>query len=414
MLKIKVPTRTDLLKTAAPDTPADRVAEKRRIRKHQVLDVIRRCGPIPRVEIARVLGFNLPSVSSLVDDLLAEGLASEDKALKTAIGRRPIPVVFNPNAATIIGIDVGKSSTIGLLMNLGGEILGRMEKPSPTPFDFELLPELLENLATELLEAHLPDLPPLAGMGIGLPGLLHQPKQPQGRQLFPEVQKLKERMEALLGAPVIVDNDARMMAYGALRFGNASEHNCMAIVNIGYGLGLGMVINGTVYQGFHGHASELGHIPLGEAGIRCHCGLERCLENTASGSGLERMAGREGITVSGRAATSADVAALARTGDARAKAIFDRFAAALAQGIGTLVNMFNPEVVVLAGRVTRSADVFMGRLVEETKKSTYPIIHRETQVIVSDLFENAGPLGACACVLHHIFSSAHISVESIV
>lgn len=414
MSHLNIPTRLDLLKTETPDTPADRVAEKRRIRKHQVLDIIRRNGPIPRVEIARLLGFNLPSVSSLVDDLLTEGLATEDKALKTAIGRRPIPVVFNPNAAAVIGVDVGKTSTIGLLMNLGGEVLCRLEKPSMVPLDFAELPAFLERFVQQLIETCIPETPALAGLAIGLPGLIYEPTQPHVRQLFPKIQRVKDHISNTFGVPVIIDNDARMMAYGALRFGNASEHHCMAIVNLGYGLGLGLVINGSIYQGSHGHAAELGHIPFGDEGIKCHCGLERCLENIASGFGLERLARQAEITREGRAVTSAELAEMARQGDARAKEIFERYAVALARGLSSLINIFNPEVVVLAGRVSRAADVFMELLLTELKTGTYPIIHSETQIIVSDLFENAGPLGSCACVLHHIFSSAHITVESIV
>lgn len=414
MAQLNIPTRLDLLKTDSPDTPADRVAEKRRIRKHQVLDVIRRNGPLPRVEIARLLGFNLPSVSSLVDDLLTEGLATEDQAIKTAIGRRPIPVVFNPNAAAVIGIDVGKTSTIGLLMNLGGAVLCRQEKPSPSPLDFTELPQFLERFVQDLIHSCVPETPALAGMAIGLPGLIYEPTQPHVRQLFPKIQRLKDHMAELLGVSVIIDNDARMMAYGALRFGNASEHQCMAIVNLGYGLGLGLVINGSVYQGSHGHAAELGHIPLGDEGVKCHCGLERCLENIASGFGLERMARQREITRGGHAVTSAELAEMAREGEPRAQEVFARYAVALAHGLSSLINLFNPEVVVLAGRVSRAADVFLPRLLTEMKTGTYPIIHSETQIIVSDLFENASPLGACACVLHHIFSSAHITVESIV
>ena len=170
MPKLQIPIRLDLLKTEAPYTPADRVAEKRRIRKHQVLDVVRRQGPIPRVEIARVLGFNLPSVSSLVDDLLIEGLATEDKALKTAIGRRPIPVVFNPHAASVIGIDVGRSSIIGLLIDLGGNMLGRLERPAPQPLDFETLPDFIERFIQDLVDGQHPQMPPLAGLGSACPG----------------------------------------------------------------------------------------------------------------------------------------------------------------------------------------------------------------------------------------------------
>lgn len=414
MPKFQIPTRLDLLKIEMPDTPADRVAEKRRIRKHQVLDIIRCHGPIPRVEIARLLGFNLPSVSSLVDDLLSEGLATEDKAIKTAIGRRPIPVVFNPNAASIIGIDVGKTAIIGLLMDLGGTILGRLEKPAPAPLDFTKLPAFLEQFVHDLLQAHLPTLPPLAGVGIGLPGLIYQPNNTHELQFFPPIQALKEHMMELLGVPVIIDNDARMSSYGELRFGAMAGHDSMAIVNLGYGLGLGLIINGTVYQGYHGHASELGHSPMGEPGIKCHCGLTSCLENIASGSGLERLCLEAGLHITSQVTGAADLAALVRGGDARAREIFDRFARALARGIASVINMFNPEIVVLSGRVARASDVFLELLLAEIKEMTYPIIHAETKIVVSNLFENAGPLGACACVLHHIFSSAHISVESIV
>lgn len=414
MQKFHVPVRLDLLKTGMPDRPADRVAEKRRIRKHQVLDIVRRHGPLPRVEIAKMLGFNLPSVSSLVDDLLNEGLATEDKAVKTAIGRRPIPVVFNPDAASIIGIDVGKSSIIGLLMNLGGAILGRLEKPTPLVTDFADQIPFLDHFVQELIEAQQAPIPPLAGMGIGVSGLIHEPNQPHAMKLFPKYQQLKDHMEELLGMPVIIDNDARMMAYGEMRFGGNQGHDSMAIVNLGYGLGLGMVINGMVYNGYNGHAVELGHIPFGDPGVKCHCGLEMCLENTASGSGLERMARQAGLMTEGRPVTARELADLARKGDERARQLFDRFARTLALGMASMINMFNPEIVVLAGRVSRATDLFLDLLQQELRRVTFPIILSETKLVISDLFENAAPLGSCACVLHHIFSSAHISVESIV
>ena len=214
--------------------------------------------------------------------------------------------------------------------------------------------------------------------------MIYQSNHAPHRQLFPHIQKLKEHAEDLLGAPAIIDNDARMMAYGTFRFGNAAGHDCMAIVNLGHGLGLGLVLNGTVFQGYHGHAAELGHIPLGDACTPCHCGLERCLENVASGSGLERMARQAGITVEGRPATSAELAGLARQGHSAARALFERFAVTLAQGVGSMINLFNPQAVVLAGRVSRSADVFIDRFLAELRSVTYPAMHSETKIVVSD------------------------------
>lgn len=410
-------TRPGLVVIDAPDSPAERTVEKRRIRKHQVLDAIRRHGPIPRVEIARVLGFNLPSVSSLVDELVEEELAIEDQAKPTPIGRRPIPVSLNLNAACVMGIDVGRSTTVGLLMNLGGEVVGRVQHPTPPRFSPADQKEWIDRFATELLELHGETMPPLAGIGIALPGLIHRPER-LARILEPDAAAIQNRMNTLLGVPVIVDNDARMMATGVLWF----EPNCdalqtFAVINLGHGLGMGMVINRSIYHGIHGHAGELGHLPLakGEPGVRCYCGGEFCLETIASGSGLQRMAGTAGLLAKdGSPLKAGDLAELARQGSGQAQAIFDRFARGLACGIGSVISLFNPEAVLLSGRVALAADVFMDTLHEELRRVTMGAMLKETRLKVSELRDNAGPLGTCARVLHNIFSASHISVESIV
>lgn len=414
MLTQKIPVRHGLLVIETPDTPADRVAEKRRIRKHQVLDAIRLHGPIPRVEIARLLGFNLPSVSSLVDELVRDNLAIEDAAKKTSIGRRPIPVSLNANAASIIGIDVGKVSTIGLTMNLAGEILGRVEHTSPENLDFDLLPDWLDEFVDRLLGEQERELPPIAGVGIGLPGLIYQPRPNNELRLQPQVEKIRDRIQASLKIPVIVDNDARMMAFGVLRFGNASGYENMAIVNLGYGLGMGIIINGRIYPGFHGHAGELGHVPLGEPGVPWYSETEGSLENIASGSGLERLARKHKLLVNGVPPRATELTDLARRGDPVALEVFDEFVRGLALGLSTVINLFNPQAVVLAGRVARAADVFEEKLHQYLKRTTLPTILQETEILISDLYEDAGPLGTCACVLQHIYTASHINVRSIV
>jgi predicted NBD/HSP70 family sugar kinase len=414
MLTTKLEIRPGLLVTESPDTPADRVSEKRRIRKHQVLEVIRRHGPIPRVDVARILGFNVPSVSTLVDELVRDNLVMEDEAKKTSIGRRPIPVSLNANAACVIGVDVGKIGTIGLIMNLAGEILGRIESASPGNMELEAFTDWIEEFIDKLINAQESPIIPLAGVGIGLPGLVYQRHSGRQLRLQPQVEQIRDRIQSALGIPVIVDNDARMMAFGVNRFGNESGYDNMAIINLGFGLGMGLIIDGHIYQGFHCHAGELGHVPLGEAGVPWYTGTEASLENIASGSGLERLAAKHGLLRNGQPLRSVELADMARAGNATAKEIFDEFASALARGLGTVINLFNPQAVVLAGRVSRSASLFEKQLREELKKFALPIILEETDVIISDLHENAGSLGTCACVLHHIYSASHISVRSII
>jgi predicted NBD/HSP70 family sugar kinase len=105
---------------------------------------------------------------------------------------------------------------------------------------------------------------------------------------------------------------------------------------------------------------------------------------------------------------------MARAGDAKARAIFDDFAAALARGVGAVINLFNPAVIVLVGAVSRESDLFLPRLLEELPRVSLPGLLKETRITVSGLVENAAPLGSCACVLHHIFNTTHISAARVI
>ncbi len=417
-----ISTRKDLLLLKNPDSPAERTAEKRRIRKHQVLDAIRRYGPIARVEIARRLGFNLPTVSGLVDELVDEELAIEREPRRTPIGRRPVPVTLNPHAACVLGVDIGKITTIGLIMNLAGTILGRLEKATPTFTSAAEQGAWVQGFVREFLGAHAHTLPPLAGVGVALPGFIYRPERAE-RHLTPEVEEIQRRLVEDLDVPVIVDNDAQMMALGALWFdetlkdpNNPAEcqYQTFCVLNVGYGIGMGTVIDRALYQGFYGHAGEIGHVPLGEHGLPCYCGGHSCLENTASGSGVERMAREKGLFPEGKIFSALDVADLARRGDTTALKIWQRFASALARAIGAVITLFNPQAVVLAGRYTACSDVFFNTLREELEHLTFPALLNETDILVSGLRENAGPLGTCACILHHIFSASHIPAVAVV
>jgi glucokinase len=248
---------------------------------------------------------------------------------------------------------------------------------------------------------------------VALPGFIYRPERAE-RHLTPEVEEIQRRLEQDLDVPIIVDNDAQMMALGALWFGNAADYRTFCVLNIGYGIGMGTVIDRVVYQGHFGHAGEIGHVPLGESGLPCYCGGHSCLENTASGSGVERMARERGLFPADRPFTAYDVAELARNGNRLAQEIWNDFARALAHAIGAVITLFNPQAVILAGRYTRCSDVFFKAMMEELGKTTFPALLNETDIVVSDLKENAGPLGTCACVLHHIFSASHIPAVAVV
>lgn len=398
-----IPTRDDLVVILNGATPADRSMEKRRLRKHSVLNVIRKHGPLSRADITKVSGFNLPSVSSLVDELVSDGLVLEEKAKAVPRGRRPIPVYLNEDAASIVGLDIGKRSTIVLLVNLAGKVITRHESKTPVLKNAKAYADWGCKVLQQVFRQHQPKQP-LAGIGVAIPGLISQQEQ-----LSP-AQVISRALSEKFSVPTLVENDARMMALGSHWFGAGREYSNFLVVNIGHGIGMGIFIDGKLYTGKQGFAGEIGYIPLGDEEVEGYSECPAALENVASGSGLIRRARERGLDVD----DVASLAELARGGDRKARRVFRDFAATLGRGIASVVNLFDPEAVILSGRVCRSADLFLDDLRTETARHALGPIMSSTPLLVSTLDVDLGPLGAAASVLHQIFNSSHVQVDEVI
>lgn len=403
--------RDGLLFDGAAESPAERQAGKRQLRKGQILGLLRTSGPLSRVEIARALAFNLRSVSLLVDELVAEQLVLEQEGRRTASGRRPIPVALNPAAACVLGMDVGRSSTAAALMDLQGNLLARTVAESNFSADPREQAGWVADLAARFLAGQKKgDLPPLAGMALAADGLVHRQQLPQ--RLADAAEPVRARLETLLGVPVFSGSDSHFLALGEQWFGQARGVRHAAVFNLTDGLGLGVIIDGKLLSGSRGWAGEIGHVPLGEAGIPCFCGSTSCLENIVSGSGLVRMAKEEGL-LAGRRAAAGTVAELARKGSLPARRVFDRFARGLALAATLVIDLHNPEVVVFGGSLASCGDLFLETVNTELDRLAVPYIRAATRVCVSELGEDAVLLGACAAVLNQIYDTSHVAVETL-
>lgn len=402
-----IPKNPDLVVVPDSSSPASRSAGKRILRKHQVLNCIREQGALSRAEISKTIGFNLPTVSSLVDELVLDQLALESEARESPMGRRPIPVSLNKQAASILGIDVGKRQTVALITNLNGEIIFQSERPSKvfnsTDDYLSFIYELIDSMDSKF---RMSDTPPLAGAGIAIPGLV--PLQIEGgSQEASNV--LAAKLSDSLGVSVFVENDARAMAFAELWFGSGKKCKSFLNLNIGEGLGMGVVEDGNIVRGSLGYAGEIGQIPLGDVVDSWPTGVQRCLENVASGAGLRRMAKEAGLGD----LEGAEIAELARSGNKKAQKVFQKFAETLAMGIATVINLYNPQRIILSGRVLHSIDVFQETLNLAIPKYTLKSALDNTEVVISDIIETAGSLGAAALVLHNIFTCSHIRLQEV-
>lgn len=396
--------------SSLPDTPAGRVLGKKEWRRSQVLDAVRRNGPLSRVDVSRIVGFNTQTISRLVDELVEEGLLIEQPITKSMIGRPPTPIVLNENACCVLGIDISQYITTALFMNLAGTVLARFEASTSEVRDSGNLAAHIGGFAAQL--AH-EDHPPLAGIGVALWDYTAFEPGPTGPILSSDAETIRRELEDLFHVPVIVQDDSLMLALGELWFGREKDLKDFAAVNITHGLGAGFVIDGRVYNGSRGYVGDLGHIQLGEPGVQCVCGCDACLDNLASGSGLIRLAKNAGLLYDGHPPGVDELAAMARNGSTEAQEIFARFGKALALGIGTVITLMGPETVILSGRISRFSDLFMDCLRRELPKRLVRSYLKATRVVVSELHENAVSLGTGACVLNQIFGFSNIPAERI-
>lgn len=410
MTTMMIPCRKDLVLIPSSGSPADRSIDQRRLRKLAILNVLRREGPLARVDIAKVTGFNLRSTSMLVDELIAQKILLEQPAVEIPRGRRPTPVVLNHQAAIVLGIDIGRQRTIGRLMDLGGNLVHEEELITPSITHGSKFADWAARVARQTVECAPSPLPPLCGIGVGIPAIIEKQNENALFDYQPAAEKIRSEMEKSFDVEVFVDRDARMMAIGSTWFGVGRKYSNFAVFKIGVNLGLGVVIDGALVHGSYRKDLEFGHLPMGEEGVPCYCGGVGCLENLASGAGIERLAREAGLSKT----EPGMVADLARDGDGKALAVFEKFSEGLGRAIATVINLFSPEAIVLSGRVSRAADIFLPRAREIARQHALPTLHRNTAIIVSDPNARLAALGAVSIVYTHIFHSSHVNVHEVI
>jgi glucokinase len=234
----------------------------------------------------------------------------------------------------------------------------------------------------------------IAAVGLGSPGVI-DPGDGRLRGGTPHLPHWSERplatdLKRMFHAPVAVDNDANAAALAEQRVGVARDARVVVMLTLGTGIGCGIVIDGRPLRGAHGGAGELGHVPLGRQGVPCQCGVADCVEPEASGSGLARAAREHGLGE----LDAAGVFARAAAGDATARELVSRFIDRLGAVVGTVVNVLNPDVVVIGGGVSNASDALFTPLRATLERYALATHRAELRLVPAMLGERAGSVGA--------------------
>ncbi|BBX32619.1 sugar kinase [Mycolicibacterium mageritense] len=373
----------------------------------EVFAVIRDRHAVTRAEIGRITGLSRTAVTARVAALEALGLVIEPEQAASTGGRPAAQLMFNVDAGVVFAAAIGRSRTQLALCNLGGDILATTDvDQEPGIGPGELMPDLVKRLDALLDDAGRRGAR-IFGVGLSLPGTVDQ--QAGASLDSPNMSgwdgvPLTPYFRSLTDAPVLMDNDANVIAL-AERRGGLGEFDDMLVVKASTGLGAGIVMGGQLQRGAVQAAGEFGHSKTpAAAGVPCRCGDTGCLEAVAGGWALVRDLQQAGRPVS----HLRDVVALAHSGDAEARRMIRDSGRHIGEVLAAAVNLLNPAVLVVAGDMVGAYDVFVAGLRESLYGNATALATRTLQIVPSIHQERSSMVGCATTALDHVLGPAAV------
>ncbi len=390
--------------------------------KTVVLNIIRQENEISRADIVKKSGLSAPTVTRIVDSLIQkEQLAVQVGIGESSRGRPPVIVRFNGENNYVIGIDWGRTHIHGIIANLSGETILNNDIPVDSKGVFGTDIDSITGLINMLIDNSNIDPSKILGIGLAVAGFVN--KGSGNVEFSPNfgwsMVNIKEEIQREFDIPVLVDNVSRVMALGELCYGAGTDFHNFVFVNIGYGIGSGIIIDRKAYTGVDGFAGEIGHIRIKNNGTKreglrkCVCGKIDCLECFASGRGISQTV-RENIKNHpdslinsicnqdpGKITTEL-IAQAAKAGDDYARIVFEDAATILAIAFANLANTLNPQAIIIGGKVTKAGDFFFKRIQKVFQQETLPHVSRPVTILRSKLVGEAAVKGAVALILKEV------------
>jgi predicted NBD/HSP70 family sugar kinase/biotin operon repressor len=365
--------------------------------RRELLDALRRRGSASRADLARVTGLSRSTVSTLVSELQASGLvidgAPPADGRAPQQGRPPTLLTLDRSAGLVLGIDFGHEQIHVAIADLSRTILAERTHDVDVDRSAARALDVAVELSDEVIAAADADGQRILGAGVGLSGpidmaagSIHTGKILPGWAGVLPAQELGAR----LGLPVHLDNDANLGALAEVTLGAGIGARDAIYLMVSGGVGAGLILGGELYRGTGGTAGELGHVLVDESGPICRCGNRGCLEMMAGGRAITALL-RESH---GDAITLDEVMALVADGDSGARRAIADAGRVLGRSVAAIVNVFNPELVIVGGAVSAAGDVLLHPLQEAVHRYAIPSAAADVRITRGVLGERAEVLGA--------------------
>jgi len=385
-----------------------------------VLSLVRSGRAETRQEIERLSGLSRAVVVDRLTTLISSGLVEEGDLGASTGGRAPRQVRFASTAGHVLVGALG-TTTLGVgLADLSGRLLLEHHEPADVTIGAARTLDRLDALFEWLLDEH-PAARAVWGIGLALPG----PVELAGGSLSSRAvlhlmpgwdeYPVQERLSSRFGAPVWLDSEVHLMALGELRAGRGAGGDDLLFLKIGTGISAGLCANGKLHRGAQGHAGDIGHVAVNvDNGVICRCGNTGCLEALAGGEAIARegqLAAEDGrsqllaeVVASGQAVTAADVGMAANRGDPFSVELLARSGRLVGETLATLVNAYNPSLIVVGGGVSQAGEILLAAIREALYRRSRSLATRDLHIVRSEMGKTAGLMGAAFAVADELFS----------
>jgi len=391
----------------------DGVSFKNSILKKKILAHFANEGNATLADLGNELKLSTPKINELILELISVGLVKDYGKINAGVGRKPHIYGLEANSAFFVGVDVKQNFVNIGLMNFKRTLVQFEEK---VPYKLNNTPESLEALCLiieDFIDNSKISKEKILGVGINLSGRINRQTGQSYSYFHFEEEPLSRVLEKRLGILSYLENDSRAMAYGEFCNGIVKSEKNVLFIHLDEGIGMGVLIEGKLYYGKSGFAGEFGHIPTFDNEIICHCGKKGCLETEASGRAITRdfiqkiKDGATSIVTNTQAHVDeiqlSDIIDASLNDDMLAIEILTEAGLKIGKSIAALINLFNPELVILGGSISYAGEYIKLPIQGSINKFSLSLVNNDTQVKISKTGEQAGVLGACLLVCDKIF-----------
>ncbi len=373
--------------------------------KLSILKIFINNGNFTLPELGKEMELSVPTTTKLVAELIDEGYIIDFGKAETSGGRRPNIYGLNPDSGCFLGVDIKKYRINLAIINFKGEVI---ESKNSVPFYYENSIESFNSLC-QIINDYVESLSipksKILTANVNMSGRINTETGHSYSMYYFNENPITEIFHERIGIHTTIDNDSRAMAFGEYMSGRVGDEKNILFVNCSWGLGLGIIINGNLYYGKSGFSGEFGHFSVFDNDVICHCGKKGCLETQASGSYIQRRfleKMNEGYSSSldinkknGTPINHEDILNAAMQEDMLAIELIEEVGTTIGKYLAGLINLFNPELVIIGGTVALTGDYLLLPIKSAVKKYSLNFVSKDTIIRASKLGDEAGVIGAC-------------------